>query len=58
MGVQATVKAGDKVSTGDIIGTVQETSSTVHKIMVPHGVSGTIDKISSGSYTVTDVVAP
>ena len=54
---KATVKAGDKVSTGDIIGTVQETSSTVHKIMVPHGVSGTIDKISSGSYTVTDVVA-
>ena len=53
----AVKKAGDKVSTGDVLGTVQETSSTVHKILVPHGVSGTIEKIESGSFTVTEVVA-
>ena len=36
--------AGDKVIGGDIIGTVQETSAIVHKIMVPVGLSGTIKK--------------
>ena len=53
----ATAKVGDKVEGGDIIGTVQETSSTVHKIMVPLGMSGTIASITSGSFTVTDTVA-
>ncbi|MBQ9165476.1 MAG: V-type ATP synthase subunit A, partial [Oscillospiraceae bacterium] len=53
----ATAKVGDKVVGGDVIGTVQETSSTVHKIMVPLGISGTIASITSGSYTVVDVVA-
>lgn len=53
----ATAKVGDKVEGGDIIGTVQETSSTVHKIMVPLGMSGTIASITSGAFTVTDTVA-
>ncbi|MGM9593853.1 MAG: V-type ATP synthase subunit A, partial [Candidatus Onthomonas sp.] len=53
----ATAKVGDKVEGGDVIGTVQETSSTVHKIMVPLGMSGTIASITSGSFTVTDTVA-
>ena len=53
----ASAKVGDKVEGGDIIGTVQETSSTVHKIMVPLGMSGTIASITSGSFTVTDTVA-
>lgn len=48
---------GDAVIPGDIIGTVQETSSIVHKIMVPHGIKGTIDRIYSGSFTVTETVA-
>ena len=54
---KATAKVGDKVSTGDSIGTVQETEIVVQKIMVPHKVSGTIKSIKSGEYTVTDVVA-
>ena len=33
-----TVKAGDSVEAGDIIGTVQETLIIEHKIMVPYGV--------------------
>ncbi len=53
----ATAKVGDKVTTGDFLGEVQETPSILHKIMVPAGVSGTVESISSGSYTVTDVVA-
>ena len=53
----ATVKAGDKVQAGDIIGTVPETPTVLHKIMVPPGKSGTIVKIADGSYTVLDTVA-
>ncbi|MDW5299739.1 MAG: V-type ATP synthase subunit A [Sedimentibacter sp.] len=49
-------KAGDKVQTGDIIGTVQETIVVQQKIMVPYGISGTITEIKSGSYTVEETV--
>ncbi len=53
----ATAKVGDQVTTGDFLGEVQETPSILHKIMVPAGVTGTVASISSGSYTVTDVIA-
>ena len=52
----ATVKAGDKVVGGDIIGTVQETHSILHKIMIPPKMSGTIESIESGSFTVLDKI--
>ena len=52
----ATAKAGDEVEAGDILGTVQETPVVVQKIMVPYGVRGTIKSLSSGSYTVEDVI--
>lgn len=52
----AAAKAGDSVETGDIIGTVKETESVLHKIMVPNGVSGTIKSINGGEYTIDDVV--
>ena len=52
-----TVKPGSKVVGGDIIGTVQETNSILHKIMIPPKMSGTILSIESGSFTVTDTVA-
>ena len=51
-----TVSEGDKVSAGDVIGTVQETSAILHKIMVPFGVSGTVVSIQAGSFTVVDTV--
>ncbi len=54
---EATAKVGDKVATGDILGTVQETEIVVQKIMVPHKVKGTIKEIKSGSYTVVDKIA-
>ncbi len=50
-------KVGDKVQSGDVLGTVQETSAILHKIMVPNGVSGTIGKIESGKFTVEQTVA-
>ena len=51
-----TVQAGDKLSSGDVIGTVQETSAVLHKIMVPPNVAGTVKEIKSGSFTVTETV--
>ncbi len=53
----ATAKPGDKLTGGDILGTVQETSVVLHKIMVPPALSGTIESIQSGSFTVEDTVA-
>ena len=52
-----TSKAGDKVTAGDIIGTVQETKVINHKIMIPKGIEGTIKSISAGEYSVEDTVA-
>ena len=50
-------KAGDKVQAGDVLGTVQETSAILHKIMVPNGVSGTVEKIEAGEFTVEHTIA-
>ena len=52
----ATAKKGDTVSSGDILGTVQETKTIEHRVMVPPGVSGTIKKINSGDFNVTQTV--
>ena len=52
-----TVSVGDEVETGDVIGTVQETVLVQQKIMVPHGVKGTIKEIKAGEFTVEEVVA-
>ena len=51
-----TVKAGDRVNGGDVLGTVKETDIVNHKIMVPPAVSGTVKSISEGDFTVTDPV--
>ncbi|MCD8388697.1 MAG: V-type ATP synthase subunit A [Oscillospiraceae bacterium] len=53
----ATVQAGNAVTGGDIIGTVPETPTVLHKIMVPPNRKGTIVSIQSGSFTVADTVA-
>ena len=53
----ATAHPGDEVIGGDIIGTVQETSSILHKIMIPPKMKGKLVSIESGSYTVTETVA-
>ncbi len=53
---EATAKKGDKVTAGDIIGTVQETDTFVHKIMIPPNHEGTIKSIKTGEYTVEDTV--
>ncbi len=56
--VEVTVKEGDKLSGGDIVATVEETSSFTHRILVPPGVSGVVKEVrSSGRYTVDTVIA-
>ena len=50
------VAKGDKVSAGDIIGTVQENKVVEHRIMVPFGVEGTVSKIQEGEFTIDEVV--
>ena len=47
---------GDKVTSGDIIGTVPETVIVEHRVMVPHGVSGEIIEIKEGSFTVEETI--
>ena len=52
-----TAKVGDKVKSGDEVGTVAETEVVTQKIMVPNGIEGTVVEISEKDATVTDVVA-
>ena len=53
-----TVKEGDQVEAGDIIGTVEETDLITHKIMVPPlSKGGKIESIKEGDYTVVETVA-
>ncbi len=47
----------DKVLGGDVIGTVQETQTIEHKILVPHHTSGTLSFIAKeGYYTIIDEI--
>ncbi|MDO5015192.1 MAG: V-type ATP synthase subunit A [Clostridia bacterium] len=53
-----TVKVGDEVQAGDIIGTVQETDIISHKIMVPpNSKGGVIKSIEESDKTVEEVIA-
>ena len=52
----ATAAAGDDVIGGSVIGTVNETTAVVHKIMIPPDISGKIESIESGTYTVEQTV--
>ena len=54
---QPSASAGEMVSGGDILGTVQETEVVNHKIMVPPGMKGTLTAIYPGEHTVEDTVA-
>lgn len=51
---KATVKKGDKIKIGDIVGTVQETDIIEHRIMSPY--EGKVDSIESGKFTVEEEI--
>lgn len=50
-----TVRRGDEVGEGDTIGTVQE-FHVEHRIMVPPGITGTVDEVANGEMTVDETV--
>ena len=50
------VEAGQTVFPGDVLGTVPETGEIVHKIMTPHGLSGTVLRIEKGGFRVEDII--
>ena len=51
-----TVKKGDKINGGSIIGTVQETQNIEHRILVPPTISGTVSEIKKGKFKVDEVI--
>lgn len=52
------LKAGDIVSGGMVLGTVKETENLVHKIMMPPTDAGILESVEpEGDYTVEDVIA-
>ena len=54
----ATVNNGDTVKAGDTLGTVQETTLILHKVMVPPTIkSAKVKKIASGHFKVSDTIA-
>jgi len=50
------VREGDEVVEGDILGEVKETEIVIHKILVPPGVNGKVEKIFSGKKKIEDTV--
>ena len=53
---QPKVAVGAKVSQGDILGTVQESSVVEHRIMVPYRLSGTVKRIHTGPARLEDEI--
>ena len=53
------IKDGSAIKPGALLGTVQETGSVLHKIMVPPSIRGRVLKSfkGSGDYTIDDVIA-
>lgn len=56
---KAILNQGDSIYPGEVLGTVQETPSILHKIMVPPNIKGKIleKMVKSGDFTVKDVIA-
>jgi len=50
------VKKGDKLTQGDLIATVLETELIEHRIYVPPGMNGVVEKVASGPYTLKDTI--
>ena len=51
-----TIKVGDTVKGGQMLGNVQETPTINHKILVPPLSSGKVTELKKGTYTVDDII--
>ncbi len=52
-----TIAAGVTVSSGDVLGVVEERPGLMHQVMVPPGMSGRVADIQQGTFTVLDTIA-
>ncbi|MBI2963235.1 MAG: V-type ATP synthase subunit A [Deltaproteobacteria bacterium] len=51
---EAVVRPGDRVSAGDVLGTVEERPGIVHRIMVPPDQGGAVARVRSGPFTIDE----
>jgi V/A-type H+-transporting ATPase subunit A len=51
-----TADNGSEISAGDIVGEVEESTLVNHKIMIPPRVSGKLEGLKEGDYTVDEVI--
>jgi len=55
--VTITVKVGDTLKYGEVYATIQETTSILHKLMVPNNFSGVVKEVKKdGLYTIEDTI--
>lgn len=55
--VDIIVKEGELISQGEVVATIKETESIIHKILVPYGVKGRVfDVKPSGKYNINEVI--
>jgi V/A-type H+-transporting ATPase subunit A len=50
------VRAGQELAEGQVLGTIRETGSLVHRVLAPPGVNGRIASVKDGEVTVSDAV--
>ncbi|MBI88129.1 MAG: V-type ATP synthase subunit A [Euryarchaeota archaeon] len=55
-GFSPKVKAGEEITPGQVIGTVQETETIEHRVMVPPGKGGVVKSIESGTFNITQTI--
>ncbi|MBN1298300.1 MAG: V-type ATP synthase subunit A [Actinobacteria bacterium] len=51
------LSAGENVQSGDFLGYVDETKLVKHYIMVPEGISGEVETIAEGDFTIEETIA-
>lgn len=55
---EPSIEVGASISPGAILGTVPESTRIAHRVLVPPGVQGVVQRISpAGTYTLSDVIA-
>lgn len=52
------LEPGEKIGPGKVLGTVQETETVLHRILVPPGVHGELEEVApAGEYDIEEVIA-
>ena len=52
------LELGDKIGPGKVLGTVQETETVLHRILVPPGIHGELEELApAGEYDIEEIIA-